>query len=139
MNPLDRAISIAVQAHAGQPNKDGSPYILHPLRVMMAMHSDEERIVAILHDVVEDTGVTIDDLKKEGFGDSIFEAIKLLTHEKGVPYDEYIARIKPNELARKVKLADLNDNADLRRMSGTEEKDLKRLKMYYRGWWELRR
>ena len=134
MKLLEKAIQIAVNAHAGQEGKDGSPYILHPLRLMTKMNSDEERIVAVLHDVVEDTDVTFDDLRKEGFPESTLEAVRLLTHEKAVPYEDYVRRIKPHPLARKVKLADLDDNSDLRRLSRVEDKDLERLRKYHRAW-----
>jgi (p)ppGpp synthase/HD superfamily hydrolase len=117
---------------------DGSPYILHPLRPMMQMHTDEERIVAILHDVVEDTEVTLNDLQEAGFGENVLEAVRLLTHEDDLSYEDYVLRLKSNPLARKVKLADLNDNADLCKMSGNEEKDLARLKKYHHGWMLLK-
>ncbi|MEA3207606.1 MAG: hypothetical protein QOE70_663 [Chthoniobacter sp.] len=131
---LERALQIAVTAHAGQTSKDGSPYILHPLRLMAEMDSDDERIVAILHDVIEDSNLTLADLEGEGFASEVLEAIRLLTHEKSVPYEEHVRRIEPHPLARKVKLADLRDNADLRRMTGDEERDSGRLKKYLRGW-----
>ena len=134
MTQLERAIQIAVEAHAGQKGKDGSPYILHPLRLMLKMDTEEARIVAVLHDVVEDTEVTLDDLRREGFSESVIENIQLLTHEDDTPYEEYVERIKPHPLARKVKLADLEDNSDIRRLSGIEEKDLQRLKKYHRAW-----
>ena len=134
MTLLERAIQIAVNAHAGQPGKDGFPYILHPLRLMMKVSTNDEKIVAVLHDTVEDTSVTFEDLRKEGFPETVLDALKLLTHEKEVPYEEYVERIKPNPLARKVKLADLEDNSDIRRLSGIEDKDLQRLKKYHRAW-----
>jgi (p)ppGpp synthase/HD superfamily hydrolase len=134
MTQLERAIQIAVEAHAGQEGKDGLPYILHPLRLMLKMDTEEARIVAVLHDVVEDTEVTLDDLRREGFSEAVLENVQLLTHEDGTPYEEYVERIKPHPLARKVKLADLEDNSDIRRLSGIEEKDLQRLKKYHRAW-----
>ncbi|SRR5260221_10108028 len=134
MTLLERAIQIALTAHAGQTSRDASPYILHPLRLMAEMDSDDERIVALLHDVIEDSSLTPEDLQKEGFASEVVEAVRLLTHEESVPNEEYVRRIKPNALARKVKLADLRDNADLRRMSGNQEKDSARLKKYLGGW-----
>jgi (p)ppGpp synthase/HD superfamily hydrolase len=134
MTLLERAIQIAVNAHAGQSGKDGSPYVLHPLRLMLKMSTDEERIVAVLHDVVEDTSVTFDDLHGEGFSEGVLAALMLLTHEKDVPYEEYVERIKPNSLAKKVKLTDLEDNSDIKRLSSVEDKDLERLRKYHRAW-----
>lgn len=139
MTPLERAIQIAVGAHAGQMGKDGSPYILHPLRLMLKMTTEEERIVAVLHDVVEDTDITFDDLRKEGFTEAVIEALQLLTHDDDVPYDDYVAAIKPHPLARRVKLADLEDNSDIKRLSGIEDKDLQRLRKYHRAWMTLTR
>ncbi len=138
MTPLERAIQIAAAAHAGQTGKDGAPYILHPLRLMLKMSTDEERIVAVLHDVVEDTSVTFDDLRREGFSDEVLETVRLLTHEEGISYEDYVARLAPHPLAKKVKLADLEDNSDIRRLSGIEDKDVPRLRKYHRAWMILR-
>jgi (p)ppGpp synthase/HD superfamily hydrolase len=135
---LERTIQIAVDAHAGQKGKDGLPYILHPLRLMLKMSTEVERIVAVLHDVVEDTSVTLDDLRREGFSDEVLEAVRLLTHEEGISYEDYVARLKPHPLAKKIKLADLEDNSDIRRLSGIEDKDLERLRKYHRAWTILR-
>jgi (p)ppGpp synthase/HD superfamily hydrolase len=134
MTLLERAIEIALKSHAGQTGKDGSAYILHPLRLMSRMETDEERIVAVLHDVVEDSDITFDDLRTIGFSESILEALHLLTHDKETTYEEYVERIKPNRLARKIKLADLEDNSNLRRLTHVEEKDLQRVKKYHRAW-----
>lgn len=134
MTLLERAIEIALRAHAGQVGKDGSPYILHPLRLMSRMETDEERIVAVLHDVVEDSEVTFEDLRAIGFSETVLEALQLLTHDKSTPYEEYVERIKPHPLARKIKLADLEDNSNLRRLTHVEEKDLQRVKKYHRAW-----
>jgi len=135
---LEKAIDIALRAHAGQKGKDGSPYVLHPLRIMSRMHTDSERITAVLHDVVEDSDITLDDLRAAGFPDEILTAVQLLTHEDGISYDAYVERLKPHPLARKIKLADLEDNSDIRRLSGIESKDLDRLRKYHRAWHILR-
>lgn len=134
MTLLERAIQIAADAHADQKSKDGSPFILHPLRIMMKMDADDERTVAVLHDVVEKTELILDDLSKEGFSAEVLEAIKLLTHEEDVPYERYVEAIKPNVLAKKVKLADLEDNSDIRHLSGDIEKDLEHLGKYQLAW-----
>ena len=138
MTLLERAIEIALRAHAGQKGKDGSPYILHPLRVMTRMGSDEERMAAVLHDVVEDSEVTIEDLRKAGFSEEVLTTVKMLTHEDGVSYEDYVQRLKPHPMARRIKLADLEDNSDIRRLSGIEERDIERLRKYHRAWQILR-
>jgi (p)ppGpp synthase/HD superfamily hydrolase len=138
MTLLEKAIEIAVRAHAGQKGKDGSPYILHPLRVMGRMGRDEERMAAVLHDVVEDSEVTLEELREAGFPEVVLEAVRLMTHEEGISYDDYVARLKPNAMARRIKVADLEDNSDIRRLSGIEERDLERLRKYHRAWQILR-
>lgn len=114
MANLQRAIEIAVAAHAGQTTKNGDPYILHPLAVMSMLYTHEEKIVGVLHDVIEDT--TIDDLLAEGFDDNVIGALEALNHIKGIPYDEYIEIVAQNILAVKVKLADLKHNMDVSRL-----------------------
>ena len=111
MATLERAIEIAVHAHRGQDDKDGQPYVLHPLRVMQAVEGTEAKIVGVLHDVVEDTAVTLAELSAAGFSGPILEAVDLVTHDKETPYAEYVIRCKANPLARAVKLADLTDNS----------------------------
>lgn len=133
MSNLQRAIEIAVAAHATQTRKDGTPYILHPLRLMMAVDLPEARIVAVLHDVVEDTDVTLDDLKSEGFSEAIIEAVDCVTHEPNVSYEDYIQRIKGNEIARQVKLADLRDNSDVLQLPSVGDRELSRLAKYHKA------
>lgn len=135
---LEKAIGIALRAHGGQKGKDGAPYILHPLRLMARMGTDEERMAAVLHDVVEDTDVTLEELREAGIPGDVVETVKLLTHEEGVSYEDYVVRLKPHPMARRIKLADLEDNSDIRRLSGIEEKDLERLRKYHRAWQILR-
>jgi len=138
MTLLERAIGIALRAHAGQKTKDGSPYILHPLRVMARMTTGEERMAAVLHDVIEDSDLTLEDLRREGFPESVLTAVSLMTHEDGISYEDYVQRLKPDPMARRIKLADLEDNSDIRRLSGIEEKDIERLRRYHRAWQILR-
>ncbi len=111
---LERAITIAVRAHAGQlyPARDGErgPYVLHLFRVMLAVEGLESRSAAVLHDVIEDTSVTADDLRAEGIPEHVVEAVEALTHLEEDPYEAYIESLAPNPLARQVKLADLADN-----------------------------
>lgn len=116
MATLDRAIQIAAAAHAGQVDKEHLPYILHPLRLMMSLPGLPEKMAAVLHDVVEDTSVTHADLEQEGFPADVLEAVRLLTHAKGeTRYVDYVVRIKPDPVARAVKLADLTDNTRIDR------------------------
>ncbi|MBF0178343.1 MAG: HD domain-containing protein [Magnetococcales bacterium] len=135
---LEQAIAIALQAHQGQTDKTGEPYILHPLRLMLRLSSNAERIVAVLHDVVEDTPITLDDLRQYGFSEEILAAVDLLTHRPEESYESYVARLTKNPLARRVKLADLHDNMDLRRFP-TEPlpKDWERMARYQRAWMVL--
>jgi GTP diphosphokinase / guanosine-3',5'-bis(diphosphate) 3'-diphosphatase len=127
---MERSIAIAAAAHAGQIDKAGEPYILHPLRVMLAMSSEHERMAAILHDVVEDTDVTMEDLVAEGFPSVVLEAIEALTKLPGETRLAAAYRAALNPIARKVKLADNTDNMDLSRISHPTEKDWARLAEY---------
>ena len=128
MSTLERAIEIATEAHRGQRDKAGNDYIGHPLRVMAAGKTPEEKIVGVLHDVVEDSDWTLEELAAEGFAPEIIEALRCLTHAEEEPYDRYITRIKGNPLAVAVKLNDLTDNMDIRRLPYLSDKDVKRLK-----------
>lgn len=135
MATLDRAIRIAVKAHKGQTDKYGNPYILHPLRVMGMGRTDDERIVGVLHDVVEDTEWTFDDLRREGFPERIIAALDCVTKRSDdEDYDVFVARTRTNALAIRVKLNDLTDNMDIRRMGEVREKDVKRLNKYLRAY-----
>ena len=127
---LDRAIELAKQHHEGQTDKAGKPYIEHPLRVMNQVESEEEKIVAVLHDIVEDTNISLNDLRNEGFSEEVVSAVECLTKQDGENYDSYIERISFNPLAVKIKLADLEDNKDLTRLPEVTDKDLERLEKY---------
>jgi (p)ppGpp synthase/HD superfamily hydrolase len=115
MATMEKALQIAAQAHEGQKDKEGLPYILHPLRVMGRVEGEEAQIVAILHDVVEDTPVTLDDLRRAGFSEPVLAAVRCVTHQKDEPYADYVVGCKGNATARQVKLADLADNSRLER------------------------
>jgi GTP diphosphokinase / guanosine-3',5'-bis(diphosphate) 3'-diphosphatase len=130
MATLERAIEIAARAHQGQIDKAGAPYILHPLRVMLAVTHTEERIAAVLHDVVEDTSVTFDDLLAEGFAPNVLTAVQALTKTPGEARLAAAARAAANPIARVVKLADVADNMDLSRIAQPSEKDFARFKEY---------
>ena len=141
MATLAKAIAIAAQAHQEQLDKAGAPYILHPLRMMLRMSSETEMMAAILHDVVEDTDWTLDGLRQAGFSDEVVQAVECLTHREHETYDEFIAfiaRVRTNPIATKVKLADLEDNMDMRRLSTVTEKDAQRLHRYHQAWLALR-
>ena len=127
---LDRAIELAKQHHEGQTDKAGKSYIEHPLRVMNQVESKEEKIVAVLHDIVEDTNISLNDLRNEGFSEEVVSAVECLTKQDGENYDSYIERISFNPLAVKIKLADLEDNRDLTRLPEVTDKDLERLEKY---------
>jgi (p)ppGpp synthase/HD superfamily hydrolase len=134
---LERAISIAVEAHRGQKDKNGKPYILHPISVMGKVDTESEKIVAVLHDVVEDTDWTFDDLKKEGFPQEIIDALDGVTKREGEEYEDFVNRSAKNPISRRIKLADLEDNMDVRRMLVTTDKDLARLRKYREAWAQL--
>lgn len=130
MSTLETAIKIALDAHAGQGDKAGKPYLLHPLRVMLAMDQENEQIVAILHDVVEDTDWTFGRLQEVGFPEDVLEAIYSVTRQTGESYMDFIRRAGQNEVGRKVKMADLEDNLDLSRTAEPTEQDYKRMEKY---------
>lgn len=139
MSTLERAISIAANAHEGDVDKGGEPYILHPLRLMMQFESDNYRIVAVLHDVIEDSFVGLNDLEKEGFSLCVTQALSALTRKKHQSYDEYINRVSNNPVAKAIKIADLKDNLNLLRLVEFGEADSKRVKKYLIALWELER
>ncbi len=130
---LERAIQIAAKAHEGQRDKAGQPYILHPLRVMFRTDTEIERICAVLHDVVEDTPITMEILKDEGFSPDVIAVLDALTKRQGESYDDFISRVLMNETACRVKLADLADNMDLSRLDTPSEEDYRRIEKYQRA------
>tara|TARA_B100001123_G_C14471495_1_gene694566 strand:+ start:72 stop:488 length:417 start_codon:yes stop_codon:yes gene_type:complete len=134
---LERAIEIAVTAHKGQKEKSGAPYILHPLRVMLSVESEEERIVGVLHDVVEDTPWTFDQLRDEGFSEAILAALDTVTIRENEDYSTFISRSADNVIGRRVKIADLLDNMDLSRIPQPTEKDHKRMEKYTKAMAQL--
>ena len=134
---LKKAIDIAVKSHSGQLDKAGEFYILHPMRMMKKMDTEEEKITAVLHDVVEDSQVTINDLRKEGFPERILKAVNALTKRKGESYKKSIERVKKNPLAIKIKIADFEDNMDISRLKRITEKDRKRLNRYLKYYKEV--
>jgi (p)ppGpp synthase/HD superfamily hydrolase len=131
---LEDAIAIAAEAHKGQMDKAGAPYILHPLRMMMQMNTEAEMITAILHDVVEDSSWTIERLRDEGFSEEVLEAVECVTNRSGESYEQFIERAGKNPIARQVKIVDLKDNMNIQRIGEIKPKDLKRLAKYHKSW-----
>lgn len=135
MSSLERAIALASAAHAGQVDKAGDPYILHPLRIMLRMRTDEERIAAVLHDVVEDTPITLEDLRRLAFAADVLDAVQALTKrpdEEGTDegYFRFVERAARHPVARSVKRADVEDNMDLSRIATPTDKDRARIERY---------
>ena len=138
MSTLERAIEIATEAHKGQYDKAGNDYIGHPLRVMDMGRTEEEKIVGVLHDVVEDTEWTFAQLAAEGFSQEVIDALQCVTKlSENENYDDFIERVKKNHLATAVKINDLSDNMDIRRLPYLSDKDVKRLKKYLKAYKKL--
>ena len=129
--PLTRkALRISFDAHKDQVDKSGMPYVYHPFWVAEQMTTEAETCVALLHDVVEDTGITLDDLARAGFPAEVLDALRLLTHDPSVPYMDYVREIKKNPIARRVKLADLTHNSNPDRMDEVDEQMKARYEKY---------
>ena len=128
---LERAILIAVTAHTGQKDRGGKPYILHPLNVMMRVETEEEKIVGILHDLVEDTNWSFEMLREEGFSPTVIEALESVTkYSENEDYDEFVQRSSNNKIGRRVKIADLQENLDITRVGDLAKEDIKRINKY---------
>lgn len=125
-----KAMKIAYEAHKDQTDKSEIPYIYHPIHLAEQMKDEQTTCVALLHDVVEDTDITLSDLRNEGFPEPALEALLLMTHDKSVPYMDYVRKIKENPIARAVKLADLRHNSDLTRLDVVDEKARERVEKY---------
>ena len=129
--PLTKeAMKLCFQAHKDQLDKSGIPYVFHPIHLAEQMDDEYSTVTALLHDVVEDTSYTFEDLQNFGYPEEVLEALNLLTHDKAVPYMEYVAAIKGNPIARKVKLADLRHNSDITRLNVIDQRALERVKKY---------
>lgn len=124
------ALKMCFEAHKNQVDKSGMPYVFHPFHLAEQMQDEDTTTVALLHDIVEDTDYTIDDLRSKGFSEKVIEAIELLTHDPVVPYMEYVAQIKKNPIAKAVKLADLKHNSDMTRLESITAKDEERAEKY---------
>ena len=124
------ALKLCFEAHKTQTDKSGMPYVFHPFHLAEQMRDEDTTVVALLHDVIEDTDYTLDDLRELGFEDRVILAIALMTHDDAVPYMEYVAEIKKNPIARAVKLADLRHNSDMTRLDTVSPWDEKRAEKY---------
>jgi (p)ppGpp synthase/HD superfamily hydrolase len=131
---VEDAVSIAARAHSGQKDKAGAPYLLHPLRMMLRMETEAAMMAAVLHDVVEDTEWTLGRLREAGFSEEVLEAVDCLTHREGESYEEFVERVRTNRIARQVKIADLEDNMNVRRINQLGPKELERMEKYHRAW-----
>lgn len=139
MNSIERAIELALKAHTGQVDKGGAPYILHPLRLMLRMDGEAEAIAAVLHDVVEDADISLDDLRASSLPEDAIRAIGCLTKREGEDYEAFIRRVDADDIARKVKIADLEDNLNITRIPDLTPPDLERVAKYHRALRWLRR
>lgn len=133
MSTLEHAIAFAAKAHEGQVDKAGAPYILHPLRMMLRLGTDEERITAVLHDIVEDCGRSFDDLRAEGFSETVIAALDSVTRRADETYEAFVLRAAAHPIGRRVKLVDLQDNCDLSRISSPGPRDHERVAKYKRA------
>ena len=129
ISKIEMAEALASFAHKGQKDKAGKPYIYHPLAVKERVEGEKEKITALLHDVIEDTFITLETVRNI-FGDEIAEAVDAMTHKEGEDYFEYVERLSHNPISRRVKLADLSHNMDLSRIPNVTERDLQRLEKY---------
>lgn len=137
---LDKALLIATNAHHGQFDKGGNPYILHPLKVMHYLKTDDEELMcmALLHDVIEDTNTTYQDLRDSSISERVIKALQCLTKQRGQTYEEYKGAVVSNYDAMRVKMADLRHNTDIRRLKGVTEKDIARIAKYQTFYMELK-
>ncbi len=136
MSMLGTAIRIAASVHEKQTDRGGNAYLLHPIRIMLRLRTNDEELMAmaILHDVVEDSTWTLEALRQEGMSDRVLEALECLTHPNDEPYEEYIKRVATNVDAIKIKLEDLRDNSDITRLKGLRKKDFERIEKYHKAY-----
>lgn len=125
-----KALRLCYEAHKDQVDKSGLPYVHHPFHLAEQMEDEDATVAALLHDVAEDTAYTLEDLRAMGFGEAVMEALACLTHDPAVPYMEYVKRIRENDIARRVKLADLRHNSDITRLDVVDQKALDRIEKY---------
>lgn len=136
---FDRALQIAIHAHKGQKDQAGRVYVMHPIRVAERCKDPRAKIVALLHDTIEDTPVTAEYLRSEGFSEEIVSGVLSVTKREGETYDDFVARAAENAIGKEVKIADLEDNMDIRRLKEISDRDVQRLRKYLRAWQFLNR
>ncbi len=134
MNIIEKSLEIALKAYSGQCDKAGKTYILHPLRLMSKMETEEEMSVALLHDVIEDSDITAEDLLNNGIPSNIVDAVQCLTKKQGESYESFIKRVLENSLAAKIKKSDIEDNINILRLTTVNDKDLARIAKYHKAW-----
>lgn len=137
-NLIEKSLEIALSAHSGRTDKAGRPYILHPMRVMQKMTGEEAMAAALLHDVIEDSSLTAEDLTRAGITPAVVDAVVCLTRRSIESYRQFIERVRENRLARVVKIADLEDNIDVLRLEKLGPKDLARVARYHKAWHRLK-
>ncbi len=134
MDIIEISLAIALNAYSGQKDKAGKTYILHPLRLMAKMETEDEMAVALLHDVIEDSDTTAKDLLRQGIPLHVVQAVECLTKQVGEDYNTFIERVLANPLAMKVKKADIEDNINVLRLNSITDKDLERIAKYHAAW-----
>ena len=134
MNLIEKSLYIALRAYADKTDKAGREYILHPLRVMAKMDTEFEMAAALLHDVIEDSDITAEQLLAEGIPAEVVEAVRCLSRKENEDYLDFVARAKQNKIAAKVKIADIEDNLDVLRLASLDERDFARIKKYHSAW-----
>lgn len=137
MNLIEQSLEVALKAYTGQKDKAGKTYILHPLRIMAQMETEQEMAVALLHDVIEDSTYTADDLLKLQIPAEVVDAVQCLTRVRGETYDEFIDRVLKNPIASKIKKADIEDNINVLRLKSLATADLERIAKYHQAWQRL--
>jgi len=138
MDIIEKSLEIALKAYSGQKDKAGKTYILHPLRLMAKMETEEEMSVALLHDVIEDSNLTAQDLLNNGIPSNIVNAVQVLTKLSGESYENFIERVLENKLASKIKKADIEDNINILRLNSINNQDLERIAKYHKSWQTLK-
>jgi len=137
MNIIEKSLEIALRAYGGKQDKAGKAYVLHPLRMMLKMDTEEEMSVALLHDVIEDSDITSDDLLQAGIPSTVVDAVVILSKKDNESYDAFIDRVLGNSLAAKIKTADIEDNINVLRLDSLSDSSLERVRKYHKAWKRL--
>lgn len=137
MDLIEKSLQIALQAYAGKKDKAGKTYLLHPLRLMSKMNTEEAMAVALLHDVIEDSDYNKAQLLAEGIPEAVAEAVQVMTKKSGESYQQFIDRVLHNEMAARVKKADIEDNINILRLNSLDQSDLERVAKYHAAWQRL--